>query len=83
MLHPNSNQGFRYMENGRNGMDPSVIPHGMGGPMMPLPFDGSGISAVHTYNQYHAGASSNTLASALASATPENQHLVCKILHCP
>ncbi|CAL0303039.1 unnamed protein product [Lupinus luteus] len=59
MLHHNSNQGFRY---GRNGID-SVVP---------LPFDGSGVTEAPIDNQ-HPGELSNTLASALASATPENQ----------
>ncbi|KAK7270996.1 hypothetical protein RJT34_26565 [Clitoria ternatea] len=71
MLHRNSNQGFRYMGNNRSGMDPSVVTQGLG-PMMPLPFDGSGIVAAPTDNQ-RPGAS---LASALASATPENQRLM-------
>lgn len=77
MLHRNSNQGFRYMGNNRNGMDQSV-PQGLGSPMMPLPFDGSGIAAAV---DHRPGALSNTLASALASATPENQRLVCKSLY--
>ncbi|KAK7315387.1 hypothetical protein VNO77_33933 [Canavalia gladiata] len=76
MLHRNSNQGFRYMGNGRNGMDPSVVPQGLVGPVMPLPFDGSGIAAAPADNQQRPGALSNTLASALASATPENQRLM-------
>ncbi|KAG4401845.1 hypothetical protein AAZX31_02G072800 [Glycine max] len=76
MLHLNSSQGFGYMGNGQNGMDPSVVPHGIVAPMMPLPFDGSGISAAPTYNQHPGGSLSNTFASALASATPENQHLM-------
>ncbi|TKY46112.1 Polyadenylate-binding protein 3 [Spatholobus suberectus] len=75
MLHRNSNQGFRYVGNSRNGMDPSVVPQGLMGPMMPLPFDGSGIAAAPNDNQ-RTGALSNTLASALASATPENQRLM-------
>nr|KYP62044.1 Polyadenylate-binding protein 3 [Cajanus cajan] len=52
MLYRNSNQGFRYIGNGRNGMDP-YVPQGL-----------------------RHGALSNTLASALASATPENQRLM-------
>ncbi|KAG4908019.1 hypothetical protein AAZX31_20G158200 [Glycine max] len=75
MLHRNSNQGFRYMPNGRNGMDPSLVPHGLMGPMMPMPFDGSGVTAAPNDNQ-RPGALSTTLASALASATPENQRMM-------
>ncbi|KAE9617470.1 hypothetical protein Lal_00034649 [Lupinus albus] len=62
MLNQNSNQGFRY---GRNGTDS----------MVPLPFDGSAVTEAPIDNQ-HLGALSNTLASALASATPENQRMM-------
>ncbi|XP_061345161.1 polyadenylate-binding protein 3-like isoform X3 [Gastrolobium bilobum] len=75
MLHRNSDHGFRYMANGRNGMDPSVVPQGLVGPIMPMPFDGSGVTAAPIDNQ-RPGASSTTLASALASATPDNQRLM-------
>ncbi|MED6187843.1 hypothetical protein PIB30_080350 [Stylosanthes scabra] len=71
MLHRNSNQGFRYMGNGRNGMDPSV-PQGLVGPMMPMSFDGS----VSPLDNQRPGTLSTTLASALASATPENQRMM-------
>lgn len=67
------------MANNRNGMDPSVVPQGLVGQMMPMAFDGSGVTAAPIDNQ-HPGASSTTLASALASATPENQRMVCKSL---
>ncbi|KAK7279775.1 hypothetical protein RJT34_24832 [Clitoria ternatea] len=72
MLHRNSNQGFRYMTNGRNGMDPSLVPQGLVGPMMPMPYDGSGVNAAPNDNLRPAA----TLASALASATPENQRMM-------
>ncbi|KAE9611375.1 hypothetical protein Lal_00011575 [Lupinus albus] len=75
MLHGNSNQGFRYMGSGRNDIDPSVVPQGLAGPMMAMPFDGSGVTATPIDNQ-PAGALSATLASALASATPENQRMM-------
>ncbi|KAK7270402.1 hypothetical protein RIF29_23506 [Crotalaria pallida] len=75
MLHRNSNHGFRYMGSGRNGMDQSVVPQGLAGPMMAMPFDGSGVTATPIDNQ-HPGALSATLASSLASATPENQRLM-------
>ncbi|RDX74209.1 Polyadenylate-binding protein 3 [Mucuna pruriens] len=75
MLHRNSNQGFRYMSSGRNGVDPSLVPHNIMGPMMPMSFDGSGVPAAHNDNQ-RPGAHSTTLASALASATPENQRIM-------
>ncbi|XP_027366152.1 polyadenylate-binding protein 3 [Abrus precatorius] len=75
MLHRNSNQGYRYMATSRNGMDPSLVPQGLGAPMMPMTFDGSGVAATSNDNQ-HPGAVSATLASALASATPENQRMM-------
>ncbi|CAJ1976880.1 unnamed protein product [Sphenostylis stenocarpa] len=62
MLNRNSNQGYRYMSNGRN------IPN------MHMHFDGSGIATPN--NIQHAGTLSTTLASALASATPENQRMM-------
>lgn len=68
LLHRNSNQGLRYMGNPRNGMDPSVVPQGLVGTMMPLPFDGSGVRS--------GLVPMSALASALASASPENQRLV-------
>jgi len=73
MLHRNSNQGYRYMANNRNGMDPSGVPQGLAGPMLST-FDGSGVSAVPIDNQRQG---STSLASALASATPDNQRMVC------
>ncbi|XP_054785821.1 polyadenylate-binding protein 3-like isoform X2 [Prosopis cineraria] len=75
MVHRNSNQGFRYMGNTRNGMDSSVVPQGLVSPMMPLPFDGSGVTSAPIDN-LRPGALSTTLASALASATPENQRMM-------
>lgn len=50
MLHPNSNQGFICMGNGINDMDPSIVPQGIRGPMMPSPFDSLGISSAPTDN---------------------------------
>lgn len=62
-------------------MDSSVVPQGLVGPMMPLPFDGSGVTSAPIDNQ-RPGALSTTLASALASATPENQRMVSIYLYC-
>ncbi|KAH1225387.1 Polyadenylate-binding protein 5 [Glycine max] len=71
-----TNQGFRYMGNGRNGIDLLVVPQGIRDHMMPFPFDGLGISSAPTDNQRHGGALSSTLASALAFVTQENQRLM-------
>ncbi|KAF3447375.1 hypothetical protein FNV43_RR12561 [Rhamnella rubrinervis] len=76
LLHRNSNQGLRYMSNARNGMDPSVVPQGLMGPMMPLPFEGSGVPVSSIDVQRPGPVPTPTLASALASATPENQRLM-------
>ncbi|XP_045809594.1 polyadenylate-binding protein 3-like [Trifolium pratense] len=72
MMHRNSNQGFRYMANNRNGMDPSGVPQGLAGPMLPMTFDGSGVTT--PIDNQRPG--STSLASALASATPENQRMM-------
>jgi len=74
MLHRNSNQGYRYMANNRNGMDPPGVPQGLAGPMLPMTFDGPEVSAAPIDNQRPGPTS---LASALASATPDNQRMVC------
>lgn len=76
LLHRHSNQGLRYMGNARNGVDPSLAPQGLVGPMMPLPLDGAGLPV--TRNDIHRSGPlpMSTLASALASATPENQRLM-------
>lgn len=56
----NLNQGFsRYMINGRNGIDPPIVPTTTSSSIQPA-----------------GPVSSSTLASALASATPENQQMV-------
>ncbi|XP_004496416.1 polyadenylate-binding protein 3 isoform X2 [Cicer arietinum] len=73
MAHRNSNQGFRYMANNRNGMDPSGVPQGLVGQMLPMNYDGSGVTAAPIDSQRPG---STTLASALASATPENQRMM-------
>ena len=64
------------MSNARNGMDPSVVPQGLVGSMMPLAFEGSGAPASTIDVQRPGPVPMPTLASALASATPETQRLV-------
>ncbi|KAK9271471.1 hypothetical protein L1049_027062 [Liquidambar formosana] len=76
LMHRNSNQGFRYMANARNGLDTSMVPQGLVGPMMPLPFDVSGMPVTPMDTQRPGPVPISTLASALASATPENQHIM-------
>jgi len=69
-------QGYRYMNNARNGLEPPVLPHGLVGPMMPLGFDSSGMSSPPIDIQRSRAVPTSTLASALASATPTHQRLV-------
>lgn len=76
LLHRNSNQSYRYMANGRNGVDPSMVPQGLMGPVMPLPFDVSGMPVSPMDIQRTGPVPMSTLASALASTTPDNQRLM-------
>ncbi|TQD91713.1 hypothetical protein C1H46_022704 [Malus baccata] len=76
LLHRHSNQAFRYMGNARNGVDPSLAPQGLMGPMMPLPLDGAGLPVTPNDTHRSGPLPMSTLASALASATPENQRLM-------
>ncbi|CAK9174162.1 unnamed protein product [Ilex paraguariensis] len=75
-LMRNSNQRFsRFMASGRNGMDASM-PQVPMGPMMPLPFDVSSMPATPSDIHRSGPLPMSTLASALASATPENQRMM-------
>ncbi|GAB4861079.1 Polyadenylate-binding protein 5 [Ancistrocladus abbreviatus] len=69
----NSTQGFRYPGVAHNGMDPSVVPQGLVGPMMPMPYDVSGMPLATADTPRPGPMPMSALASALASATPENQ----------
>ncbi|CAK8573311.1 unnamed protein product [Lathyrus sativus] len=65
MLQRNSNQVYRYMANNQNGVNTSG--------MMPRTFDGPVVTAASIDNQRPR---STSLASDLASATPENQRMM-------
>ncbi|KAG8660713.1 polyadenylate-binding protein 3 isoform X2 [Manihot esculenta] len=69
LLHRNNNQGLRYMGNARNGRDSSSVPQGLVGPVMPLPFEVSGNPI-----DIQQSVTISTLASALASASPETRN---------
>ncbi|KAL2455984.1 Polyadenylate-binding protein 5 [Forsythia ovata] len=70
----NLNQGFsRYMINGRNGMDPPIVPQGS---MANMTLDVSAVPATSSGIQHSGPVSRSTLASALASASPENQQMM-------
>lgn len=75
-MHRNTNQGLRYVASTRNGMDPSIVPQGLMAPMMPLPFDVSGMSTTPLDVHRPGPVPMSTLASVLSSATPENQRMV-------
>ncbi|GLT75170.1 hypothetical protein SLA2020_469140 [Shorea laevis] len=75
MLHRNTNQGFRYPANGRNGMDPSMVSQGLMGPIMPVPFEVSGMPAT-PIDVHRPGSLLSTLTTALASASPENRTMM-------
>ncbi|XP_047955782.1 polyadenylate-binding protein 3 [Salvia hispanica] len=72
------NQGFnRYMPNARNGVNPSMVPQGLMGPMMPLPLDASSPTSGASLDvPISLPLPRPTLASALASASPENQRMM-------
>ncbi|CAL5417675.1 unnamed protein product [Camellia sinensis] len=70
--HRNANQGLRYVASTRNGMDPSIVPQGLMAPMMPLPFDVSGMSTTPV-DVHRPGP---VPMSTLASAMPENQSMM-------
>lgn len=65
------------MGNSRSGMDPSVVPQGVAGPVMPLSFDGSGMPLTPIDIQRSGQMHMSALLSSLASASPENQRAVC------
>ncbi|KGN46107.2 polyadenylate-binding protein 3 [Cucumis sativus] len=69
-------QSFRYMNNARNGLETPVLPQGLVSPMMPLAFDGSGVSSPPNDIQRSRAVPTSTLASALASASLENQRVM-------
>ncbi|KAF9687038.1 hypothetical protein SADUNF_Sadunf02G0052200 [Salix dunnii] len=72
LLHRNTNQGLRYVGNTRNSVDSSVVSHGFGGPVMPVPFQASGMPITPSHAQPTTPVLISTLTTALASATPEN-----------
>lgn len=67
------------MPNMRNGLDPSMVPQGLMNPMVAMPLDVSGMYVPPVDGQRPMPIS--TLASALASASPERQREVCKLIY--
>lgn len=76
LIQRNANQGFRYMQNARNGVDPSIVPQGLMGPMMPLSLDASGLPMGPMDAAHPQPVPITALASALASATPDHQRVM-------
>ncbi|XP_068647434.1 polyadenylate-binding protein 2-like [Aristolochia californica] len=78
LVQRNANQGgFRYMQDARNGVDPSMVPpQGLMGPMMPMPLDVSGMPVTPLDAPRPGPIPITALASALASASPEHQRLM-------
>ncbi|PIA47867.1 hypothetical protein AQUCO_01400454v1 [Aquilegia coerulea] len=75
MLNRNANQGFRYIPNGRSGAaDPSLVPQGIMSPMVARPLDPMGLPV--SMDGRPGPVFMSTLASALASANPEQQRLM-------
>ncbi|KAL9357708.1 hypothetical protein Peur_050961 [Populus x canadensis] len=73
LLHRNTNQGLRYMGNARNGIDSSAAPQGFVGPVVPFPFEASGMPVTPSDAQRTAPVPISALTTALASATPEKR----------
>ncbi|XP_021836389.1 polyadenylate-binding protein 2 isoform X2 [Spinacia oleracea] len=74
----NGGQNFRYLANGRNGLDPSagVGPQGLGRPLMPMTLDVSGMPVTAADVARSGPLSVPTLASALAAASPDSQRMM-------
>lgn len=77
LFHRNSNQGYRYMGNGRNGIDPAAVPQGIVGPIMPMAaLDVSRMPLAPIEVQRHGHVPISKLTSALASASPNDRTMM-------
>lgn len=75
LMQLNANQGIStYITNTRNGFNRSTVPQGLLGPVVPL--DASSAPGASLEIPLSVPISRATLASALASASPENQRMV-------
>ena len=79
MLHRNTNQGFRYMGNARDVVDPSTVPQSIAAPIMPLPFEFSRMPVNPIEVQRPNPVPISTLISALTSASPKERNEACNI----
>ncbi|XP_021285171.1 polyadenylate-binding protein 3 isoform X1 [Herrania umbratica] len=73
MLHRNNNQGFRYMGNARDIVDPSTVTQSIVGPVMELPFEVSRMPVNPIDVQQPNRVPISTLISDLASASPKKR----------
>jgi polyadenylate-binding protein len=71
------------MGNARNGIDSSAAPQGFVGPVVPFPFEASGMPVTHSDAQRTAPVPISALTTALASATPEKRMVVCNTTFLP
>lgn len=69
-------QSFRLLANGRNGVDPSVVPQRLLRPIVPLTLDVSGMPLTAVDVVRSGQLSMPTLASALAAASPDSQRMM-------
>lgn len=69
------------MQNLRNGVEPAMVPQGLMGPMIPVPLDAGNVQVAPMDSTHSPSIPISTLASALASATPEQQRMVWTFLN--
>lgn len=74
LVQRNDSPRFRYMQNVRNIIDPTMFSQGPMAPVMPL--NVNGMPVVPTEAARSPSLPISMLASALASASPENQRVV-------
>lgn len=74
------NRNFRYTPNARNTPDATVPPQGIMGAMLPVPLEMGGVPVANADTGVPQPLPISALASALASAPPEQQRAVCIII---
>lgn len=79
MLQRNTNQGFRYMGNARDIVDPSTVTQSIVGPVMQLPLEVSRMPVNPIDLQQPNPVPISTLISDLASASPKKRDEACSI----
>jgi polyadenylate-binding protein len=77
MIQRGGNRNFRYTPNARNTPDASVPPQGIMSAMLPVPLEIGGVPVANADSGNNQPLPISALASALASAPPEQQRAVC------